>query len=470
MPHQTFSDSFQQEIEAKNQALQDANPHLPSGRCEIPFPYHVFPDELQEMIGLYKNHRDYSKVGLAMSALTAFSVALGNHYEVVLFNGWTSKGLLYCALVGNSSEGKTPTINFMLKPLYELESEFEVDYIEEIKAYIKQRAKAAEANEKFDEPEPIKREIILNDTTMEALIQTHKKNPKGLLLFRDELLGWINSLNGYRAGKGADQQNWLSIWANSRIKTTRKEMSSTLEKAYVSVFGGIQPRLLHELASGSKQHDGFLYRMLFAFMEESEPKTWEELKQPISPHTYDKYSKILQSLAEHILPNNSPPYQYTYEQEAEKNWFDWHYSLQVKIKELNAIGEDEKASICSKMSLYSTRFALILQVMHDQYAGDTENRVIGVGMVEKALDLTAYFQKTSECALLKIAEQQEQASDEKTRNSSAKINWNELFGEKLEMSTKELLVALQSKGLSRRSAERCIKQDLSQIKRGFYTK
>ena len=59
---------------------------------------------------------------------------------------------------------------------------------------------------------PKRKELIINKATTEAIIQNLSTNHNGLILFQDELLGWINNMNQYRS-EGGEQ-----FWTNYRKK------------------------------------------------------------------------------------------------------------------------------------------------------------------------------------------------------------------------------------------------------------
>jgi hypothetical protein len=111
--------------------------------------------------------------------------------------------------------------------------------------------------------------VHVNDTTIEALIPNLKANPRGLLLERDELVGWVKSMDQYRSGgKGADRQFWLSTWSNRPVSVDRKSRNGeplSVLRPFVNVIGSIQPTVLSELAEN--REDGMLERFLFVYPE-----------------------------------------------------------------------------------------------------------------------------------------------------------------------------------------------------------
>jgi hypothetical protein len=110
-----------------------------------------------------------------------------------------------------------------------------------------------------------------DDTTVESLVGILEDNPRGVLIYKDELTGWVRSHDQYKAGgKGADRQHWLSVWSNQAIVVDRKSRQGDptyVERPWVSLVGGIQPAMLPEL--GGSMEDGLLDRFLFAFPKHS---------------------------------------------------------------------------------------------------------------------------------------------------------------------------------------------------------
>jgi putative DNA primase/helicase len=114
---------------------------------------------------------------------------------------------------------------------------------------------------------PEAKRVAINDTTIEALVPILKSNPRGLLLERDELVGWVKSMDMYRSGgKGSDRQFWLSTWSNRPVSVDRKAQQGeplSVLRPFVAALGGIQPTVLPELAAN--REDGMLERFLLTF-------------------------------------------------------------------------------------------------------------------------------------------------------------------------------------------------------------
>lgn len=102
-----------------------------------------------------------------------------------------------------------------------------------------------------------------NDPTVEKLAILLKDNPQGLLLLRDELSGWLESM--YKSGREGSKEFYLEAWnGNSSYSIDRIGRGTMhVEALCLSIFGGIQPAKLSEYInqhSTQAGDDGFLER------------------------------------------------------------------------------------------------------------------------------------------------------------------------------------------------------------------
>jgi len=96
------------------------------------------------------------------------------------------------------------------------------------------------------------------------------ENPRGLLVYRDELSGWIASLD--RADRPGDRAFFLEAWQGSGSHYVDRigRGSQYVPALAASVLGGIQPCKLEPLVSGSAG-DGFLPRFQILLWPEERP-------------------------------------------------------------------------------------------------------------------------------------------------------------------------------------------------------
>jgi putative DNA primase/helicase len=163
---------------------------------------------------------------------------------------------------------KSPAIEEALKPLHRLEVQAGEAHAVAARAWeTEQRArelerKAKEEKAKSDfkkgasrqeiigrltelsaggDEEPVRIRYVVNDSTVEKLGELLAGNPAGLLLVRDELVGWLQSFD--RDGHEGDRAFFLEAWNGTGRFTCDRIGRGTVEisAACVSVFGGIQP-------------------------------------------------------------------------------------------------------------------------------------------------------------------------------------------------------------------------------------
>ena len=222
---------------------------------------------------------------VALNLIITASVCLGNSRRLAASGDWQEPPHLWGAIVGPPSGGKTPSQQPFTGVCKQLEKEDDPAWQVACADYEK-RSQVAEAARKIWEGEvktalkkgqpapdmpaaavnpepPAKARLMLMDGTTQEMINILAGNPKGLLLLRDELAGWIGSFDRY-SGSGADRGFYLESWNGGRysvdlVKYAGKSIS--VPYASLGILGGIQPDKLREALSGAD--DGFAARFVY---------------------------------------------------------------------------------------------------------------------------------------------------------------------------------------------------------------
>jgi Protein of unknown function (DUF3987) len=212
---------------------------------------------------------------IGLSALATLGSAIGNSRVIQPKKGWTEGAAIYGAVIAESGEKKTAAIATATDVVQRLENKLGKEHEEaldefaaEERQYEVERKDAARQSLPAPPPprRPVAERVHVNDTTVEALILILKENPRGILVERDELVGWVKAMDQYKAGgKGADRQFFLSTWSNRPVSVDRKGQQGPIStiSPFASVIGSIQPDVLPELAEN--REDGMLERILFAY-------------------------------------------------------------------------------------------------------------------------------------------------------------------------------------------------------------
>jgi hypothetical protein len=252
----------------------------PTGDAEpiAPFPVGALPQPVRGFVVAGAKAIGCCASYIALPMLTALAAAIGNTRRIQLKRGWTAPAILWVAIVGESGTAKTPAFKLAMRAIRErqrkaLERHAEAmrNYEAELLHYEKALAEWKRDKNTTDDPptkpEPPQAErCIVSDTTVEALAPLLLGNPRGLLLARDELAGWIGSFDRYAGGKGgADAAHWLSMHNGESIVVDRKTgipRTIFVPQAAVCVCGGIQPTILHRALGIEHRESGLAARLL----------------------------------------------------------------------------------------------------------------------------------------------------------------------------------------------------------------
>jgi hypothetical protein len=160
--------------------------------------------------------------------------------------------------VAPPSSAKTPALKMVAAPVYREQGKLHEIFRKKQKAHA----------DGLQEDKPKESVLCVSDCTTEKLAEVLHDNVRGVLQLRDELTGWVSAMNQYKAGRGADRQFYLSVWAGEPVNVHRKNQergSVFVAHPFLGVCGGLPPDLLDWLRGERKLCDGFLDRILFTF-------------------------------------------------------------------------------------------------------------------------------------------------------------------------------------------------------------
>jgi len=227
---------------------------------------------------------------LVLSAIVMIATVIGSRLRVKPSqnNDWFVVASIYAGLVGLPSTKKTPALDETRKPILELQcaareafeklkSDFEIEarfYEKESTKILKESATADDYKRKIEElnktkkNQPTVRRFEINDITVSKLIQFLAENPIGLMLFRDELTGWLKSLEAEYDTNA--RPFFLEVWKGAIAYTLARQDGRDiyLPSGTLSIVGGVQPSKLQRYVSEAysfDNSDGFLQRFLFAY-------------------------------------------------------------------------------------------------------------------------------------------------------------------------------------------------------------
>jgi len=180
---------------------------------------------------------------------------------------WTESARLWFAPIGLPSAKKSPALKKALGPAFAIDKEWREAARKALAEWAKEceRVKKSDSGEDMP-PQPETKRLIYEDTTVEKMADVMSRcEPRGALVFRDELTGWLASMDAYKNGSGKDRAAWLEAYNGHHLAVDRVTRGSTyVENWSACVIGGIQPSVIHEYA-GATNHDGMLQRFILLF-------------------------------------------------------------------------------------------------------------------------------------------------------------------------------------------------------------
>ena len=339
-----------------------------SGYC---FPYEIFPESVQAIIKDGEDTIGFNPDYLSAGILSNCATAIGN--TVTLFNGsYTSQPILWLAIIGRSGIGKTHPLKFAKKPIENKDADSYIEFQKLLENY------EGQVDKKGSKPNYIK--SILEDFTPEKLAESLQHNEKGVLIFKDELIGWINSFDQYK--KGGDQQKYLEFFNGGTLSVDRvSKPPIRVEKTNVNILGGMQPALLKAMASGNRADDGFLSRFLFVYPTNIKPNLFTG--KTIQPLYVDNYKRLIFNLFD------APTTTLKTNDSQIKIYQQWQHK-----KAKDCYNDDLETLIQSKLETYVWRLALIIEMM-EKAATNKFNETLSDQSLNKAIKLIEYFRINS---------------------------------------------------------------------------
>jgi hypothetical protein len=230
----------------------------PWERSGVPdFPFDILPEEIRDFVQSHSALLGCDASALAMASLVNFSGALDHRFALMMMQqgDWRARPRLWVLLRGDPSCKKTPIVNTALRPLQAHQDLLRDEYDAAFAAHL-----AAGGDPKDGPDRPLR--LIVADTTTEKLADILSRQDRGALVKRDEIPGWLGSMEKYGArGSAADRAFWLQAYDGGSFTVDRiSRGEQRIRNLSVSLIGGIQPARLNEIRGFAS--DGLLQRFV----------------------------------------------------------------------------------------------------------------------------------------------------------------------------------------------------------------
>lgn len=246
----------------------------------VPFPVDRMPVTLAKMTRDTQRCINLKDPAMpAVSTIMVIASVIGSSCRIEIMPGYTEPVALNAAIVGDSGGAKSAPKRTAMKYLKALQAEKIKQWKREDHEWKQKHNQWRNAPKKERGCEPVPSQpaerFIIGDITIEAVAGILENNPLGVLLYRDELHGFLGGMDAYRK-TSTDMQSWIEIYEGEGITVDRSTKGTVyIDKPSVSVFGGIQRVILKQTIQKRPDfiHSGFGSRFLFV-MPEKEPIEW----------------------------------------------------------------------------------------------------------------------------------------------------------------------------------------------------
>jgi hypothetical protein len=366
-----------------------------------PWPDDVLPEALQDFVHQAAWSLNVPEDFVGVPLLGAAGGAVGNSRRLKIGSLSFQPANTFLYIVGRPGSGKTPALEMVLGPIADLENALFRQWSDADKLWA-----AGDKAERGDRP--VRQRRLVDDATTEALMTILAANPRGVILYRDELSALVAAFDQYKSGgKGQDRQITLKLWSGSPIINDRKSADSpglVVLRPFCAIVGGLQPSVLGKLRGGPD--DGFSDRFWGVYPKELPAVGAHD--RDVSDAALRAWSDAVAALYELQSPDDGRPAAVQLTKDAKAEWARF---AQAHADESNAPDFPDGLRGCwSKLRGGWGRFALIVHLLRSVVDGvpgtanpfRSDGGVVDGESARRASKLVAYFkghaQKISGCA------------------------------------------------------------------------
>lgn len=389
-----------------------------------PFNMELLPEGLRGWIADISERMQCPPEFAAVGAMVALSSLVGARVVVQPKerDDWRVTPNLWGMVIGRPGVMKSPALSEVLRPLHRLEvarreaflSEYEQWQAMQQARKLEQGSREKDAAKKAGkvdtatlaamlkateaEPEPVQRRMIVNDCSVEALTELMRGNEWGLMAYRDELSGLLESMT--REGQEGARAFYLSAFDGDKSHTVDRigrGMGLVIPRMCLSMLGGIQPGKLQEIvrgaARGGGMDDGLLQRFQLAVWPDVGGAWVNVDRWPDTEHR-QAANGVFDRLAELPDPQGDAP-AWRFSPEAQTVFNEWRCEFEARIRDPEL--HDAMASHLSKYRKLVPALALLFalvdtpQAAHEGLAG-----VIGEVELLRSLAWSEYLERHAE--------------------------------------------------------------------------
>ncbi len=345
----------------------------------------LLPTEISHLINNAFIYKRTPKEYLLSSILFAYSNAAGLAFNIKCMN-YTNYANLYFAIVGSRGDVKSPAMDLATKPLNEYDNQHYIEYKE------RQREATNNALNDTENEEINRKQLFLQDATIEAAMFTHLKNKNSIGIFIDELFYLIEKMANKNSNDGNAWRTFLLQGStNKHIDVARKTTESyRIEKSYPTLLGSIQHQFIPKMFANGNLESGLIDRLLFVTKLTSNDKlTKDILPFKITENYNNSISNLLNyrnSIEAKIIKPKLDSFNVTLSSNAENEIYDYSQKLINTQKKLT----DYSSEYISKMLINIHKLTLLSHLMFSSSTSNFQSK-INAKSVDLAILLNEFY-------------------------------------------------------------------------------
>tara|TARA_R110001606_G_scaffold399168_1_gene581252 strand:- start:4851 stop:6110 length:1260 start_codon:yes stop_codon:yes gene_type:complete len=322
----------------------------------IEFPLDAFPNQISELIAHYEDRLKFDRNASALAVLvhTASILEMGTSFEIM---GMKQPPIIWANIIQDSGTAKGHLMDNYMAYLFE-------------------------QNKNLENTDAMHTYYTTN-FTLEGLLKKNINNPKGVMIYKDELSSLVKGFSNYNAS--GVKEDMMNLWnGGPQVIARSNDAPLRIPNVKPNMLGATQPEKVINLFSDESLTDGFTPRFL----------NCEVFDSSYSKRSREKADKNLLKLINYRI--NAPLWNlqaqtYIASKEADEHWLDWSDARRKTYWNFK-----QYKMYQSKLDSYATRLSGILHALHinDYEKQDSKSYLpteIPLHIVEKATKVCDFF-------------------------------------------------------------------------------
>jgi hypothetical protein len=379
----------------KPEMLASALPAVPS------FDPELLPESLRPMVLDTSNRMQTPTDFAAVTAVLSLAGVTGGRARIqpkASDPSWKVVPNLFGGIVAAPGLLKSPVIQAVTRPLAQIDSLWRTQYESDLDSFKSEKEeqelrasawkqsslaaikKGADIPIRPDESaaEPVLRRLITQDATAEKLHEILRDNPAGVIVIRDELSGWFESLE--KQGREGERAFFLTAWNGDSGYTIDRigRGSIHVPACCVSILGGIPPARLRaylaDVLQDGPSNDGLIQRFQLLVWPDVDPR-WTYVDRPPNMRAIDTAANVYNRISR---MDASDPLSLKFSPDAQMLFKEWMSRLEARVRgdDLPSILQSHLSKFRSLMPSLALLFSLAdgelecVSLHHAQIAAD----------------------------------------------------------------------------------------------------